>query len=176
MQTMFCIAFSKTPEVYYTGTMNGCIYVWKGVQLEEIIPDVHEGAIYAITTCTDGFLTAGRDGKIKFWNDSFGHVGTINLKEQLNMSEGKQVIKIFHFNDLKFNSLFLELIIRSLCWNAERVLIGSQSSEIIEIQMVDQDNPIKICQGHAEGELWALSVSANNPDLFATASDDKTVR
>ncbi len=30
-------------------------------------------------------------------------------------------------------------------------------------------------QGHAEGELWALSVHPKT-DIFATGSDDKTVR
>jgi WD40 repeat protein len=33
-----------------------------------------------------------------------------------------------------------------------------------------------LCKGHAEGELWSLAVSPINPDIFATASDDCTVR
>ena len=33
-----------------------------------------------------------------------------------------------------------------------------------------------ICKGHAEGELWALSVSPVDSNVFATASDDYSVR
>jgi WD40 repeat protein len=55
-------------------------------------------------------------------------------------------------------------------------LLGTQSSEIFEIRIDNQENPLTICLGHAEGELWALAVSPSNPEIFATASDDKTVR
>ncbi len=33
-----------------------------------------------------------------------------------------------------------------------------------------------ICRGHSEGELWSLATSPINSDIFATASDDRTVR
>ncbi len=68
------------------------------------------------------------------------------------------------------------MVIRSVSWNDDRLLVGTQSSEIYEIHINDQDHPKLICQGHAEGELWALSMSPVNSNIFATASDDKTVR
>jgi WD40 repeat protein len=40
----------------------------------------------------------------------------------------------------------------------------------------NQHQPLCILRGHAEGELWALAVSPNHNEIFATASDDKTVR
>ena len=88
MQTMFCMAFSSQPEVYYCGTMNGSIYVWKGTQLEEIIPEAHEGAIYVMTTCSDGFLTGGRDGKIRFWDTAFAPLKDIDLKDSIRNIDG----------------------------------------------------------------------------------------
>ncbi len=69
-----------------------------------------------------------------------------------------------------------ELIIRSLCWNVETLLVGTQSSEIYEIHVNNPENAVCLCQGHAEGELWALAVSPKINEIFATASDDKTVR
>lgn len=158
MQTMVCLSASKTNEKYYAGTLSGSIYVWKNTQLEEIIPNVHDGAIYAICSFVDGFLTGGKDGDIKFWDSNFGALNemTIQIKEKLKTND--------------------DFIIRSLYWNSDRILIGTQSSEIYEILMNDQDNPQCVTQGHAEGELWSLAVSPTNPWIFATASDDKTVR
>jgi WD40 repeat protein len=74
IQTMFCVAFSKQKDVYYTGTMNGQIYVWKGNQLEEILPGVHNGSIFTITPLPDGFLSGGKDGIIRKWDSNFSPV------------------------------------------------------------------------------------------------------
>ena len=80
IQTMFCVAFAKDKEVYYTGTMNGQIYVWKGNQLEEILPGVHNGSVFAITSSSDGFITGGKDGRIRTWDANFSPLETIELK------------------------------------------------------------------------------------------------
>ena len=57
------------------------------------------------------------------------------------------------------------------------LLIGTQSSEIFQLNTKADNLDIKcFCKGHAEGELWALAISPVNKDIFATASDDKTVR
>ena len=81
MQTMFCVAFSaKDKEVYYTGTMTGQIYAWKGVQLAEVIPNVHNGSIFALLPYGDGgFITGGKDGRLKTWTAAFKPIATIDL-------------------------------------------------------------------------------------------------
>ncbi len=71
----------------------------------------------------------------------------------------------------------LDIIIRSLYCKQDLMLIGTQSSEIFQLDMKANDLDIQFfCKGHSEGELWSLAVSPQNKDIFATASDDKTVR
>jgi microtubule-associated protein-like 6 len=92
IQTMFCLAFSKEKDVYYTGTMNGQVYVWKGNQLEEIVPNVHTGSVFTITPVADGFVTGGKDGCIRTWDSNFTALETINLKTLLGEKHGVEYV------------------------------------------------------------------------------------
>lgn len=67
------------------------------------------------------------------------------------------------------------LSIRSVCWKADRLLAGTQDSEIFEVLVRERDKPMLIMQGHCEGELWALAVHPKKP-LAVTGSDDRSVR
>ncbi|PNI66240.1 EML6 isoform 4 [Pan troglodytes] len=67
------------------------------------------------------------------------------------------------------------LSIRSVCWKADRLLAGTQDSEIFEVIVRERDKPMLILQGHCEGELWALALHPKKP-LAVTGSDDRSVR
>lgn len=90
---MFCLAFSRSDkEVYYTGTMSGQIYVWKGTQLEEIIPNAHTGSIYTIASVADGFITGGKDGCIRTWDLNFASLEKFDLKEILARKQSVEFV------------------------------------------------------------------------------------
>ena len=55
------------------------------------------------------------------------------------------------------------------------MLAGTRDSEVYEVTVGDRSKPRLITGGHSEGELWALA-SHPSQDLFATGSDDKTIR
>ena len=109
MTTMFCLEFSKeTKETYYTGTINGQIYVWKGTQLEEILPAVHESSIYTLIEIENGFATAGKDGLIRTWDLNFHPINTIDLKI---LSSKHKNSKLIYSDGYFFFFFLLKLII-----------------------------------------------------------------
>lgn len=67
------------------------------------------------------------------------------------------------------------LVVRSVCWAGDKVLVGTRGSEVFELSVQDRDNPRLLVGGHAEGELWALAVHPSS-QVFATGSDDQTIR
>lgn len=154
LQTILCVASAKD-DLTYSGALNGDIYVWKGLNLIKTVQAAHGAGIFSMFSCEEGFATGGRDGCIRLWDTDFKPITKIDLREAEQGYKG--------------------LSIRSVCWRADRILAGTQDSEIFEVMVRDRDKPLLIMQGHSEGELWALGVHPKKP-LAVTGSDDRSVR
>ncbi|KAF7252518.1 Echinoderm microtubule-associated protein-like 6 [Varanus komodoensis] len=114
-----------------------------------------QAGIFSMYSCEEGFATGGRDGCIRLWDTDFKPITKIDLRDTEQGYKG--------------------LSIRSVCWKADRLLAGTQDSEIFEVIVRERDKPMLIMQGHCEGELWALAVHPKKP-LVVTGSDDRSVR
>lgn len=154
LQTILCLACAKE-DITYSGALNGDIYVWKGLTLVRTIQGAHSAGIFSLYACEEGFATGGRDGCIRLWDTDFKPITKIDLRETEQGYKG--------------------LSIRSVCWKADRLLAGTQDSEIFEVIVRERDKPMLILQGHCEGELWALALHPKKP-LAVTGSDDRSVR
>nr|XP_015828065.2 echinoderm microtubule-associated protein-like 6 isoform X1 [Nothobranchius furzeri] len=154
LQTILCVSAAKE-ELTYSGALNGDVYVWKGVTLIRTVQAAHGAGIFSMHACEEGFATGGRDGCIRLWDVDFKPITKIDLREAEQGYKG--------------------LSIRSVCWKADRILAGTQDSEIFEVMVRDRDKPVLLMQGHSEGELWALDLHPKQP-VAVTGSDDRSVR
>uniref|UniRef100_A0A3P8TGD9 EMAP like 6 n=1 Tax=Amphiprion percula TaxID=161767 RepID=A0A3P8TGD9_AMPPE len=153
LQTILCVSAAKE-ELTYSGALNGDVYVWKGITLIRTVQAAHgQAGIFSMHACEEGFATGGRDGCIRLWDVDFKPITKIDLRE------AEQGYK---------------LSIRSVCWKADRILAGTQDSEIFEVMVRDRDKPVLLMQGHSEGELWALDLHPKQP-VAVTGSDDRSV-
>ncbi|KAI9545572.1 Echinoderm microtubule-associated protein-like 6 [Dissostichus eleginoides] len=154
LQTILCVSTAKE-ELTYSGALNGDVYVWKGFSLVRTVAAAHGAGIFSMHACEEGFATGGRDGCIRLWDVDFKPITKIDLTEAEQGYKG--------------------LSIRSVCWKADRILAGTQDSEIFEVMVRDRDKPVLLMQGHSEGELWALDLHPKQP-VAVTGSDDRSVR
>ncbi|XP_032820802.2 echinoderm microtubule-associated protein-like 6 isoform X1 [Petromyzon marinus] len=154
LQTILCLACARD-DLTYSGALNGDVYVWKGVTLARTVQAAHASAIFSLYACEEGFASGGRDGCVRLWDTDFKPITTIDLAESDQGYKG--------------------LSVRSVCWRSDRIAVGTQDSEILEVAVRERDSPLLVMQGHCEGELWALAVHPAKP-LAVTGSDDRSVR
>ncbi|KAI4787310.1 hypothetical protein KUCAC02_036549 [Chaenocephalus aceratus] len=135
LQTILCLASAKD-DLTYSGRSTET-FTSGSCSTSSEPSRLHTG----MYSCEEGFATGGRDGCIRLWDPDFKPITKIDLREA---EQGYKALSI-----------------RSVCWRADRILAGTQDSEIFE--------------GHSEGELWALDVHPKKP-LAVTGSDDRSVR
>jgi WD40 repeat protein len=138
------------------GQGDGSISLWKG-RSPTVTRTVHTKAVNSLYTCTDvtaAFVSGGADGLVILWNSGLDPLKTFDL--------------------LTLASPPLEPEVRSVCALQGCLLIGTKSSEIIELNIVTGETDTHV-KGHFKDELWGLSC---HPLIchVATVGDEGTVR
>ncbi|KAJ8246474.1 hypothetical protein GJAV_G00268220 [Gymnothorax javanicus] len=145
-----------------------CVWDTYSMQTVSILKDTHthgvaclafdasgQAGIFSMHACEEGFATGGRDGCIRLWDMEFNPITKIDLRET---EHGYKALSV-----------------RSVCWRSDRLLVGTQDSEIFEVLVQERDKPILLMPGHSEGELWGLALHPKQT-LAVTGSDDCSVR
>ena len=52
-------------RVFLTGSDLGNIYLWKREEQIDMIVSAHKSSVYALATFVNGFVSGGKDGKIR---------------------------------------------------------------------------------------------------------------
>ncbi|XP_078613343.1 echinoderm microtubule-associated protein-like 6 isoform X1 [Branchiostoma floridae x Branchiostoma japonicum] len=142
----------------FSGTVSGHIMIWRGSNLERTV-EGHSAAIISMYLGADGLATASRDGTVRLWDTDLNVISDIR-----ELKEGKEYGRE-------------DTALRSVCWQGKNVLAGTQDNQIFEFRVDGQTvtSTEALMRGHAEGEMWGLATHPRR-SLFATASDDRTVR
>ena len=144
-----------------TGSETGMLHVWEGRNIISSIK-AHPGSItcmYVVDQGKDkGLITACSTGKIQIWTQKL-EVGLL-------------------FNGYSLGAV--EPSIASVCWNvlASKIIIGFKTCEIFEIDAVDGRNVHNsaVVSSHYSPKVSGLCTHPQNPKMFCTVGNDKTVR
>lgn len=141
-----------------TGTVTGHIYVWEKTRVIRAVK-AHSATLNDIHSSGELLVTGGKDGAIKVW--------------------GGDIVNILSFNIAEARPLPFNKSIRSvaLLCDKERstILVATKASELYEISRAS-GRMLRLSTGHCAHETWGLAQHPINPDLFATAGDDHTIR
>jgi len=114
----------------------------------------HKGPVFALSTYPDGFVSGGKDGRVRLWS-------------------GLDPVKVFDFSSTAVATT-VPTRIRSACWRDGKVLVGTMSNEIFEVDERTMTQRL-IVQSHAGSEVWGLDCHPRD-HIFATGGEDRTVR
>lgn len=146
---------------FVTGTADGQLYAWKGRSCDKVIR-AHEQAVESIHAAPGdaGFVTGGRDGFVKLWSAHLKHCRTFDMSEA-------SIAPL----ELGVSSVRLGLVGGKVA----KILVAALSAEIYEIAR-ESGSITLYSEGHFRDELWAAEAHPADPDVYATAGDDQTIR
>jgi WD40 repeat protein len=167
-QTMICgaavwSASNTSCARFVTGAVSGHLYVWKGRGLDRVIR-AHESELSAIHGTQAGLLTGGSDGCIKAWTSELALSATFDL----SLAPVPPLVP-------RLRSVF------SRADDTGDLLVGvaaaTAGGEVYELSMRGgAETALLVSEAHYRGCLCGLATHPVDPDIYATAGDDGTVR
>jgi len=158
---------------FVTGLSDGQLLVWKGRVCEKSIK-AHDDAIESMHAASGeaGFATGSRDGVVKLWSSRFRHIKSFEITEAPVPPLEPRIRSVHLGLAAAANSLSSDSSTKKIV----RILVACASSEVYEIAKESGSITLFPGEGHYLNDLWALCVHPSDPDVFATAGDDMTVR
>ncbi|CAM9099953.1 unnamed protein product [Discosporangium mesarthrocarpum] len=159
-QTMLC-GSSVASARFVSGAVSGHLYVWKGRWLEKTVR-AHQRCINAVNHSPGGFVTAGKDGFVKLWSSQLEHLKSYDLSE----AHVPPLLRGVRMVCAQLDLTGTEVI---------KIAVATAGSEVYEISR-ESGGAILMQEGHFSGQLWGLATHPTDPDVCATAGDDKSIR
>lgn len=146
---------SPTNTVMLCGTVTGYLYIFSGSNVINQVA-AHEASINSICSSNKRFLTAGKDGKVKYWSQDLKLLHSFNINSYLPRPYG-----------LSCHAVTSNKSGTSFC-------VGMRSGEVFEVSLQSYSYLLLI-ESHSRGELHALDINPKNSDEYVTAGDDGVV-
>ncbi|CAM9122646.1 unnamed protein product [Ascophyllum nodosum] len=165
LQPMLCCSSlgDDNDVVVLTGSTSGHMYVWEGRNCTRCIK-AHTGALSTMIVTRgvavekQALATGSADGKVQLWTSSLEMGRCIDVNALGPLSP----------------------MILSISWDIinHKILVATESCEIYEVLDSDGTNLHRgpLVQGHFGNGVRGLAVHPENPEYFATAGADCTIR
>jgi WD40 repeat protein len=148
---------------FISGSTSGHLHVWQGRALNRTV-HAHEKGVSSIWSNGENVVTGSKDGQIKIWTHRLEYIRSFVLSDA-DVPPLNGTIR----------SIDCSVSKQSTQAGVTRVLIATAGGDIYELAA----HSGSIClmhESHSSGELWGIGVHPFDPDLFATAGDDYTIR
>jgi microtubule-associated protein-like 6 len=160
LSTLLC-GSASSENIFVSGSTTGNLFIWHGRKLDRVIK-AHEMGITGIWASNSGVVSVSKDGMIKLWSSNMDHIKSFSLMN----ADVPPISRSIRSVDCGFT---LDGMI------INRILISTMVSEVYEIS-TKSGSICLIQEAHFTGEVWGLGMHPTDPDIFATAGDDKTIR